>query len=158
MGTFSKALGVSGGFIAARREVIEYVRFFARSYMFSGSLPPSVIATVLACLDVIEREPERIQHLQVNSAYLQQQLQGAGFNAKSDAAIIPVMIPPEVDIRTLSWRFHQEGIFLNPVEYPAVARDAQRLRVSVMATHTREDLDTLIRVFKKMDEAFGLVR
>lgn len=158
MGTFSKALGVTGGFIAASRDVIEYLRFFARSYMFSASLPVPIVAAVLAGLDVIEREPERISQLRANSAYLLQQLQEAGFQASSDSAIIPVRIPAEVEIRTLAWRFHQEGIFVNSVEYPAVPLNAQRLRISVMATHTREDLDTFIHVFQKLDRELGIVR
>jgi len=106
----------------------------------------------------MEREPERLQQLQANGAYVRQRLQEVGFDAMGDAAIIPVKIPAEIAIRTLAWRFHQEGIFLNSVEYPAVARDAQRFRISVMASHTREDLDTLVRTFQKLDAEFGIIR
>jgi 8-amino-7-oxononanoate synthase len=158
MGTFSKALGVTGGFITASREVIEYLRFFARSYMFSASLSTPVVAAILAGFDIIEQEPERISQLRANSNYLLQQLQASGFQASSDSAIIPVRIPAEIAIRTLAWRFHQEGIFVNSVEYPAVPLNAQRLRISVMATHTREDLDTFIHVCKNLDREFSIVR
>lgn len=158
MGTFSKALGVTGGFIAASREVIEYLRFFARSYMFSAALSTPVVAGVLAGLDIIDQEPERISQLRANSNYLLQQLQEKGFQASSDSAIIPVRIPAEIEIRTLAWRFHQEGIFVNSVEYPAVPLNAQRLRISVMATHTRDDLDRFIHVFKNLDREFGIIR
>jgi 7-keto-8-aminopelargonate synthetase-like enzyme len=156
MGTFSKSFGVTGGFLVARREVIDYLRFFSRSYMFSAHLPVTTVAAVLAGLDVIAREPALLRRLHDNAAYLQKGLQFLGFDVPRGAAILPVHIPPRIDLREMSRRFDEEGIFLNSIEYPAVPQDQQRLRLSVMATHTREDLDLAIAVFRKIKDEFGL--
>jgi glycine C-acetyltransferase len=144
MGTFSKAFTVTGGFIAASKEVIDYLRFFSRSYMFSASLPPATIATVLACLDVLEREPGLLTHLHDNVAYTADRLRAMGFVTPSQSAILPLRVPAGMDIRKASRAFHERGIFLNSVEYPAVPVSQQRFRVSIMATHTREDIDHLL--------------
>lgn len=156
MGTFSKSFGTTGGFLCGAQPVIDYLRYFSRSYLFSAHLPPPIVATVLAGLEVIAEEPQRIRKLHENSAYLEAGLNSLGFKVKRNAAIIPIMIPERVDFRLLSRRFHEEGIFLNSVEYPAVPLNEQRLRLSVMATHTREDLDTVCAVFKKLRDEFHL--
>lgn len=157
MGTFSKAFGTTGGFLAGKAEVIHYLRFFSRSYMFSAHLPPPTVASVLAGLDMLEREPERLRKLHDNAEYLASGLRGLGYAAERQAAILPILVPAHVDMRALNRAFHEEGIFLNSVEYPAVPKDAQRLRISVMATHTREDLDQAIGVFAKLGRRFGMI-
>jgi 7-keto-8-aminopelargonate synthetase-like enzyme len=157
MGTFSKAFGTTGGFIAGKREVIDYLSFFSRSYMFSAHLPPPTVAAVLAGLDMLEREPERLRRLHDNAEYLASGLRALGYDAHRQAAILPLLVPASVDMRALSRAFHDEGVFLNSVEYPAVPMDAQRLRISVMATHTREDLDHAIAVFARLGRRFGMI-
>lgn len=157
MGTFSKAFGTTGGFVAGKREVIDYLRFFSRSYMFSAHLPPPTVATVLAGLDMLEREPERLRKLHDNAQYLASSLRGLGFDAQCAAAILPILVPAEVDMRALNRAFHDEGIFINSVEYPAVPKDAQRLRISVTATHTRTELDRAVSVFARLGRRFGLI-
>ena len=143
MGTFSKAFAGTGGFIAGPKPVVDYLRFFARTYMFSASLPPVAIATVHAGLDLLEREPERLRGLHDNVAYAAARLRAAGFEVHPQAAIIPLLAPPGMDLRRAAKAFHRRGLFVNAVEYPAVPRHQQRFRVSVMATHTRADLDRL---------------
>lgn len=150
LGTFSKTFGVTGGFIVARREIIDYMRFFSRSYMFSAHLPPTTAAAVLAALDIIEREPERRTRLDENASYLHGRLKGLGLTVKRGGAIVPVLVPEHIDIRELARRIHEEGVFLNAIEYPAVPKDQQRLRLSVMATHTKDDLDAAVAVIEKM--------
>lgn len=157
MGTFSKAFGTTGGFLAGKREVIDYLRFFSRAYMFSAHLPPPTVASVIAGLDVLEREPQRLTQLHANAEYLAAGLRSLGLSAAREAAIIPIRVPAEVDLRRLNQAFDAEGIFLNSVEYPAVPRDAQRLRISVMATHTRADLDQALEVFGRLGRRFGLI-
>ena len=143
MGTMSKALAVTGGFLAARAEVTQYLRFFARSYMFSAHMAPMVAAAARAGLEVIRREPERRARLLENARNLRAALVALGFDViPGEAAILAVRIPASVDIRRLALRFHEEGIFLNAIEPPAVAPREQRLRLSVMTTHTLEDLGT----------------
>ena len=157
MGTFSKAFGTTGGFLAGKQEVIDYLRFFARSYMFSAHLPPPVIAAVLGGLEVLGREPERLKKLHSNAQYLARGLREMGYDARCDAAIIPLIMPEFVDMRALNRAFHEQGVFINSVEYPAVPRDAQRLRISVMSTHTQRDLDEALAVFERVGLQFGLI-
>jgi glycine C-acetyltransferase len=144
MGTFSKTFAVTGGFVAGKREMIDYLRFFSRSYMFSASLPPPVVASVLAGIEFIEQHPERVRQLRDNVAYFVNGLRAKGFDVACESAIIPLFIPPDVNIRKLVLRLQEEGVFVNGVEYPAVPKDRQRLRISMMATFTREQLDRAI--------------
>ena len=144
MGTFSKTFAVTGGFVAASKSIINYLRFFARSYMFSASLPPTVVATVLAALDVMEKEPGLTIRLKENINYTAQCLKQLGFQANSLTPIFPLKVPINMNIRNASYEFHKKGIFINSIEYPAVPKSQQRFRVSIMATHTKEDIDKLM--------------
>ena len=146
MGTFSKTFSATRGFVAASKPIISYLRFFARSYMFSASLPPTVIATVLGGLDVMEREPERFRQLWDNVAYANEGLRDLGCSLKSESPIFPLIVPVGMDLREAAHRFHEAGIFVNSIEYPAVPISQQRFRVSLMATHTKRDIDRLLEV------------
>jgi len=150
MGTFSKTFAVTGGFVAASKSIINYLRFFARSYMFSASLPPTVVATVLAALDVMEKEPELVNKLKDNINYTTQCLTQLGFPANSLTPIFPLRVPVNMNIRNASFEFHQKGIFINSIEYPAVPKSHQRFRISIMATHTKEDIDRLMEVIAEI--------
>lgn len=143
MGTFSKAFATCGGFIAASKELIEYIRYYARPYMFSASIPPPVAATVLGGIEVIETEPWLRQQLLDNVQYAIKKLNPFGFYASPQAAIITLALPEKMDIRKSACLFHEKNIFLNPVEYPAVPASKQRFRISIMATHTLHDIDKL---------------
>ena len=155
MGTFSKAFTATGGFVAASKAIVDYLRFFARSYMFSASLPPATIATVLAGLDVLEHEPGRLVRLHENVAYAARRLKSMGFAAPSQSAILPLRVPRGMDIRKASRAFHERGIFVNSVEYPAVPVSQQRFRISMMATHTREDIERLLAVIEEVWSLFS---
>jgi glycine C-acetyltransferase len=144
VGTFSKAFGVVGGFISASKEIVNYLRFFARSYMFSASLPPPVVAAVLAGIDVLENEPDLFHSLHNNIAYTKQLLREIGFNITTVTPIIAIIVPEVMDIRKAAYQFHKKGIFVNAIEYPAVPVHLQRFRISLMATHTRTDIETLV--------------
>jgi glycine C-acetyltransferase len=144
MGTFSKAFAVTGGFVAAEKGVIDYLRYFARSYMFSASLPPAVIAAVLAGLDVMADEPDLRVRLHANVAYLVSGLRSLGFDIDSETGVIPLIVPAGMNIRRAARRFDELGMFVNAVEFPAVPISQQRFRVSMMATHTKEDIDRLL--------------
>jgi len=148
MGTFSKSFAVTGGFVAASKPIVDYLRYFAHSYMFSASLPPSIIATVLAGLDVMEREPDLLLNLRKNVEYATRGLQCMGFDVHPQAAIIPLRIPVNMNIRRAAYRFHELGIFVNSVEYPAVPLPQQRFRISLMASHTKQDIDRLLSAVK----------
>jgi glycine C-acetyltransferase len=143
MGTFSKTFGVVGGFVCASRPMVNYLRFFARSHMFSAALPPPVVAAVLAGLDVIESEPERISRLHENVRYAIGKLRALGLSVNTESAIIALSVPPWMNLREAAFAFHQAGIFVNAIEYPAVPVDKQRFRISVIADHTKDDIDRL---------------
>ncbi len=150
MGTFSKTFAVTGAFVAGPKPIISYLRFFARSYMFSASLPPMVLAAVLGGLDVLEAEPERLLKLRENVAHAAAGLNSIGIPVRPDAAIIPLIVPQSMSIRRAGRRFHERGIFVNSVEYPAVPVSQQRFRISMMATHTHEDIDALLSVVEEV--------
>ena len=145
MGTFSKTFGVVGGFVCSTKPIIDYLRFFARSYMFSASLPPMVISAVLAGLDVIETEPELREKLQRNVKYTLDGIKRLGISADTQSAIIALRVPETMNIRKAAYKFHKLGIFVNSVEYPAVPLNQQRFRISLMANHTREDIYKLLQ-------------
>ena len=148
MGTFSKALASSGGFITASRDIVDYLRFFSRPYFFSASMPPILIAHIMASLDVMEEYPELRDDLYANVDYMLNGLQDSGYDVSSDSAIIPIHVPASVNIRKLARQVDEAGVFVNHIEYPAVASDKQRFRISVMASHTKEDMDILIDLFR----------
>ena len=158
MGTFSKAFGTAGGFVAGSRERIDYLRFFARTHMFSAALPHPVIATVLAGIEVMASEPWRQRRVHENAAYLVRGLAGLGLETSTASGIVPVFIPAGVDMRALTRGLHEAGIFANAIEAPAVPADSQRLRLSVMATHTEAHLDAALAAIAEVGRAVGLVR
>jgi glycine C-acetyltransferase len=154
VGTFSKTLAVTGGFVAGSKPIIDYLRYFARSYMFSASLPPMVIAAVHAGLDVMEREPALLRTLRENTRYAAQGFRSLGFDVKGDSPIIALKVPVAMNIRHAGQEFHRRGIFVNSIEYPAVPVSQQRFRVSMMAVHTRADIDALLAAVKDVWDLF----
>ncbi|MEO8259490.1 MAG: aminotransferase class I/II-fold pyridoxal phosphate-dependent enzyme [Acidobacteriota bacterium] len=157
MGTFSKIFAVSGGFVAGQRAVINYLRLLSRPYMFSASLPPPVVGAVLAGLDFLRDHPERVRQLHDNVAYLVSGLRAVGFETDVQTAIIPIAVPAPIDLHRVINRLFEEGIFVNGVEYPAVPRDRHRIRMSVMATLTRADLDYVIDRTAKVGRELGFL-
>lgn len=144
MGTFSKAFAVSGGFVAADREIINYLRYYARPYMFSASFPPSVAAAVIAGLDLMGKEPWLRRDLLRNVAYTAHLLEQFGLYAPAEAGFITLRTPDTMNIRKAAMAFHKKGIFLNSIEYPAVPLEKQRFRISLTSSHTRQDIDRLV--------------
>jgi glycine C-acetyltransferase len=157
MGTFSKALAASGGFVAGRRDVIDYIRFFANPYFFSASMPPSLIAQVLVSLEVAKESPWLRTRLFENVAYIKRGLAALGLPHASDSAIIPLAVPSSVRIRDMAREFDAAGVFINHVEYPAVSSDKQRFRISAMSTHTKEDMDLLLDTIENVFRSHGLL-
>jgi glycine C-acetyltransferase len=146
MGTFSKSFAMTGGFLAGPKDLIDYLRFFARSYMFSAALTPVTLAAVLAGIDVVEKEPELRELLLENARYAIQKLQPFGIISKPEAAIIALKVPDWMDVRNANHFIHEQGIFLNAIEYPAVPEGEERFRISITAEHTRADIDRLAEV------------
>ncbi|RZM11013.1 MAG: pyridoxal phosphate-dependent aminotransferase family protein [Pedobacter sp.] len=130
MGTFSKSLASLGGFIAGTEETIEFVKHRARSLMFSASMPPAAVASVIAALDIIESEPERIDQLWANTNYAKKLLLDAGFDiGHTDSPIIPVYIRDNDKTFLVTNILSNNGIFVNPVVSPAVPSDSSLIRL-----------------------------
>lgn len=150
MGTFSKVFATCGGFLTGSKDLINYLRFHAHPYVFSASIPPPVAAAVLGGLEVMEKEPNLQLQLLENVKYAIEKLNGFEFCAQSEAAIIALKLPTNMNIRKAAYLFHQKNIFINAIEYPAVAINNQRFRISFMATHTKNDIDKLILAIKEV--------
>ena len=158
MGTFSKSFASLGGFIAGADDVMHYVQHHARSFMFSASMPPANVAAVLAALDIMENEPERIQNLWHNTEKMRAGFKALGFDTgASTTPVIPIMIGD--DMRTvLAWNaLFQAGVYTNTVIPPAVPPNKSLLRTSYMATHTDEQLDRVLAIFEKVGKEIGLI-
>ncbi len=159
MGTFSKSFASVGGFIAGNADVIHYIQHHARSLIFSASLPPANAATVLACLDVIEENPNIVDQLWENANYMRSQLSEMGFDVgQSNTPIIPIIIRD--DLRTvLAWRaLADSGVYTNPVLPPGVPANMSLLRTSYTATHTREHLDRALAIFADVADRLDLIK
>ncbi|WP_217808711.1 aminotransferase class I/II-fold pyridoxal phosphate-dependent enzyme [Derxia lacustris] len=150
MGTFSKAFAALGGYVAGSRAVIEYLKHNGGGHIFSASLPPSVIATVLAALDIVRREPERRAAVLEKAAYMAGALRAIGYNAPFHGAqIVPVIFGNYTLALSAYKRFMQAGVYVNPVGPPAVPESAAGFRTSYIATHRQQDLDRALDVFRR---------
>jgi 8-amino-7-oxononanoate synthase len=146
--TFSKSLAAIGGVVAGPEPIIHYLQHHARPLIFSASMPPASVATVLAALDVIEEEPERRESLWRNTRRMQEGLKSLGYDiGDSETPVIPVLIG-DIGTMIVLWRaLFDQGIFTNPVIPPAVPEHSCRLRISMMATHTDEQIDFVLDAF-----------
>jgi len=158
MGTFSKSFASLGGFIAGDDVVMHYVQHHARSFMFSASMTAANVAAVLAALDIMEKEPERIQKLWHNAEKMRAGFKALGFDTgASTTPVIPIMIGD--DMKTvMAWNaLFQAGVYTNTVLPPAVPPNKSLLRTSYMATHTDEQMDRVLDIFGKVGKEIGLI-
>jgi 8-amino-7-oxononanoate synthase len=154
VGTFSKALGGQGGYVAGSRQLYNYLKGFARSRFFSCALSPVVAAGVLQSLKIVQAEPELRERLWENVVYMRDALARYAIDiGDSTSQVIPVMIRNDRRIMHIAQRLQEEGLYLQPIIYPAVAKHRSRFRMSISASHTREHLDqavsTLVRVLRQ---------
>jgi len=158
VGTFGKALGCFGAYAAGRRSLIEFLINKGRVFLYTTALPPSVSATVLAGLDILEGEPERRERLWKNVDYLRKGLDWVGFDTmNSQAHIIPVLTREEGLTMEMDRRLLEKGVFVQGIRPPTVPEGKCRLRVTVMATHTQEDLDFALEKFEEVGRSLGIV-
>ncbi|HOZ95468.1 MAG TPA: aminotransferase class I/II-fold pyridoxal phosphate-dependent enzyme [Niabella sp.] len=143
VGTFSKALASIGGFVAGDKKVIDYLRYMAAPYMFSASAPPTILGTVFGGLEVIKQEPGIRQKLFENIDQLVKQLSDAGIEVEGHSPIIPIIVPQRGVVKNMSIELHHKGLFVNSVVYPAVPENKERLRISLSAVHSKDDIDRL---------------
>ena len=160
-GTFSKSFSSLGGFVTGDYDVIEYIRHMANSHIFSASMPPSTVATVLKCLDILQQEPWRLDRLWQISSYMREGFLNAGFDVwTSEAPIIPVVVGNDMMTAFQFWTdLLEEGVFVNPVVpwRGAVPRGLTIMRTSYMATHTDDDLDRILEAFHRVGRKYGIL-
>lgn len=158
MGTFSKSMASLGGFIAADKSVINFIKHNSRSLIFSASMTPSSTATVLAAIEIMENEPERIQHLWDLTRYAHAEFKSRGFETgKSESPIIPLFIRDDMKALKMTRMLLDEGVFVNPVVSPAVPKEDCLIRFSLMATHTYKQVDTAIEKISAVAKQLGIL-
>jgi 8-amino-7-oxononanoate synthase len=157
MGTFSKAFAAIGGMVCGDRDTMEYIRHTARSFIFSAAIPPSVAATVLACLEVMEGDASIHARLWENVRFMADGLAELGLlQGEPRTPILPIHVGDELKAMRLTRFLMEHGIFATPILAPAVAPGEAVIRTSYMASHERADLERVLEVFKLADREFGL--
>jgi len=147
MGTFSKSLASLGGFVASNKETINYIKHHARSLIFSAGIPPAAAATVIKALEVIKREPFRIERLWENTKYAKKCLRDANFEiGNSETPIIPIFVGENVKTYAFASSLIKNGVYVNPVVHPAVEAEKGILRFSLMATHTKDQINQAVDI------------
>ena len=158
IGTLSKAIAAIGGYVAGSRSLRDFLICNARPFLFSSSHPPSVAATCLAALDVLEGEPELISRLWDNARYFKEGLKKAGFDTgMSETPITPVIVGDTAKAKRFSLRLFEEGVFALAIGFPTVAKGRERLRTIVTAGHSPKDLDFALEKFAKVGRELGIV-
>jgi glycine C-acetyltransferase len=151
VGTLSKAFSVIGGFITAKKPLIDFYKMKARQFLFSNALTIPDTAALLEAVQILEESDEKVKKLWDNASYLKQQFGNLGFNTgQSETPITPVMLPNEEVAREFSAKLFEENVFATPIVFPMVAKDKARIRVIPSASHSREDLDFGIKAFEKV--------
>ena len=158
MGTLSKALGSFGGFAAGNRELTEFLVNTSRSFIFTTGLPPASAACALAALDVLEQDTSLPFKVQENGAFLRQRLNTIGFNTlKSQTQIIPVVVGEAAGAVGMSQLLLERGVLATAIRPPTVPQGTSRIRATVMATHTRADLELAASAFEEAGRKVGII-
>jgi 8-amino-7-oxononanoate synthase len=159
MGTFSKSLAAIGGFIASDTDTMNYIRHCSRSYIFSASISPAATASVIAALDIIKQEPERITHLWDITHYALDSFRSLGFEIGStQTPIIPLYVRDAEKTFIITQELYKNGVFVNPVVPPACSPNDTLLRFSLMATHTKEQIDMAIDKLTQIFKTHGVIK
>jgi 8-amino-7-oxononanoate synthase len=156
MGTFSKSFASIGGFVAARHDIIEYIKHHSRAFVYSASLAPANAAAVLKAIEIIEREPERREHVMAMGEKVRREFTRLGFKLlEGNTPIIPVIIGDEALVCQFFLELLGDGIYTNPVLPPAVAHGL--IRISCMATHTDEQAERLFEAMHRIGRKLGVI-
>ena len=151
-GTLGKALGgASGGFTSARKEIVDLLRQRSRPYLFSNTLAPAIAGASMAVFDILEKDTTLRDHLEETTAYYRQQLTEAGFDIIPGVhPIVPVMLYDERLAGEYAKRMMEKGVYVVAFSYPVVPKGKARIRTQVCATHTKEDIDYIVKCFKEV--------
>jgi glycine C-acetyltransferase len=155
--TLGKAMGgATGGFTSGRADLVALLRQRSRPYLFSNSVAPPIAGAALAALELLEREPERIQRLWENAAHFRREMAARGFSiAPGDHPIVPIMLKDEKVTVEMAGRLRAEGIYVVGFTYPVVPRGEARIRVQLSAAHSREDIDRAVNAFVRARKPRG---
>jgi len=158
MGTYSKSLASIGGFVVADEDIIHFMKHHSRPLIFSASPPPASVASVIAALDIIDREPERRERLWHNTNKMMKAFKQMGFDTGvSETPIIPLVMG-EMEMAFMMWKtLNEQGVFVNPVVPPAVQQGRCMIRTSYMATHTDAMLDRVLDIIEKAGKKLGVI-
>ncbi len=158
MGTFSKALGVVGGYAAGSNDLRLFALNKSRTWLLSASHPPATIASCIAAIDVLETEPKWVERLWKNTRYFKKQLVSLGFDiGRSETPITPVMLGESSTAKAFSDRLYEEGVFALPIVFPMVAKDKARIRNILNAGLTRKDLDFALSAYEKIGKELHVI-
>lgn len=158
-GTFGKALGgASGGFIAGRSPLIEFLRQKSRPYTFSNTMPPSVVTASIEAINLIENDPSIVNNLRENTEYFRREIVRLGFEIiEGRHPIVPVMLGEAAVAQDMSRELLTEGVYIKGLWYPVVPKGEARLRAQISAAHTREELDRALEAFQKVGRRMGVI-
>ncbi len=158
MGTYSKSLAAIGGFVVGSRVVIDCIKHTGRSMIFSASLPPALVASVTAALDIIEEQPQLRTQLWKNTHKMLKGYKELGYDTgTSETPIIPIIVKDSMKTYEMCRLLFENGVFVNAVISPAVPPGRELLRTSYMATHTEAQLDKVLNAFQKVGRQLGLI-
>ena len=159
LGTFSKSLGGQGGFVCGSKKLTDYVNAFGRSRFFSCNLAPPVAAGLVAGLRIVDDEPQLRAKLWSNVAFLRRRFAEEGVDiGKSNSQVMPVMVNNDAKVFAVAEKIQDRGLFLQPVTYPAVPKHKSRLRISVSAAHSEQELETAVQVIAGVLREEGLCK
>jgi 8-amino-7-oxononanoate synthase len=158
MGTFSKTFASLGGFVVGTRSVINYLKHHAPALIFSASPTPASVASALAALDILEKEPERVDKLMRNARKMRKGFKDMGYNVpEHDSAVVPIIIG-DTDKVLFMWRqLFDAGVFVNAFIRPGVPPGLEMLRTSYMATHEDEHLDKILDIMRSVGKKVGAI-
>ena len=158
MGTFSKSLASVGGFITADKSIINWIRHNCRTYIFSASNTPAATAASRRSLQILQEEPQILDRLWSVTNYALQRFRDEGFEiGNTESPIIPLYVRDTVKTFEVTKRAFEEGVFINPVIPPACAPQDTLVRVALMSTHTREQVDRAVKALVKVFKEFGIL-
>jgi glycine C-acetyltransferase len=159
LGTFSKSLGGQGGFVCGSQSLVDYVNAFGRSRFFSCNLAPTLTAGLIAGLRIVENEPQLRARLWSNVAFLRRRFAEEGIDiGKSTSQVMPVLVNNDAKVFAVAEKIQDRGLYLQPVTYPAVPKHKSRLRISVSAAHTEEELETAVQAIGGVLREEGICR
>ncbi|MFA6304148.1 MAG: glycine C-acetyltransferase [Patescibacteria group bacterium] len=159
-GTFGKALGgAAGGYLSGKKELIEFMRQKARPYIFSNSLPPMIVASTMAALDLLHQHPELIEQSKENTAYFRQEIKARGFKIiEGDHPIVPIMIGEAALTQKMAKELLARGLYLFGLWFPVVPEGQARLRAQISAAHTRADLNQALDILTVVGKELGVIK